>query len=1278
MSADGFGPTTTRGYLIVAELVVYAYAGPGEQDTAETLAAGLPAEWLIVAGRALPTPQKDDVDLLVIGTNRIFVLEQKHWGPTIRVQNGGWQVKGQLRQSPIGRNSQVAKILAGVLKDAVQGYGSAARGTHLVQARVLLSHPNLDLDTSSYPYDDDQILLLDDAAGALQEDDSGVTGFQQIRKKVMDFVSGLAVREAKPSELGPFIVEAEVESVGRSRVFEAKDSDGDPALLRVYPMDGWGPGVDAQALVTHERQATKQIADIQRSWSVEATFTDDVRRWIVLPTRPIPSVSLARHAAAGQLEVKEGEGLTARAAGIVVDAFDALAEVHQTGVVHRGLMPARVLVGKQDRVLFRDFYLAHADNQATVGPILADTVDGSVPFRAPEVTQLIGAATTKSDVYSLALTLLWWINGDVAVKDSDAVKVAAVAAAQLDPFTKLLAKCLADKPTDRPEAAGAAAMFRALLQPLPPAPRTPGASDGRPDDVFAEGQAVGPHGRWRIERELGQGSFAISWLATDTQLNAQRVIKQYFASKAVANAQLEFEAAAKLHHPRCARVWDFSPKPPVYLVSDYIAGRTLKELGQERVATEEDFRQVALDILEALAYIHDEGQLHRDISPNNIVVRDDGHAILIDFGLSVARVDARSMAGTPWYMAPEVVAGNWSVSADLYSLGATLLHTMLGRPPFKNWDKHDLDLLSAEEEETWGPTGVAIANAFFKLVAPRPQDRSVDGQPASAAAFAHYLKTVATAKVEDGREVVNPTVLSLRRLYRGSAVGNAGNRGLDDDFARQTYVETRLDSHLTPSVLGGQLDVVLLTGNPGDGKTSYLSTLRDYLLEAGAFDIVEPTAAGWRMKLGRRTYAAVYDASEARGGMTSDEIVTEALTGEAEHTALIAINDGRLLNFFVAYQDVFPDCYVAVSRYSQGQAANTPRIAIVDLKRRSVAPTPPDNHGLAGAVLDSFVAPSLWTDCKTCTARGVCPILANRNLLRESGKGPLLELVSISHLRRKRRATFRDVRSAIAWTITADRGCEDIHAAINEGRDLRMADDARAFDVAFDASNQDYLVAEWATVDPDLLSTPGVERALRDGTYVPDGGHRPGSERRQLFFDGAGRTGMSRDEVRAYRFFDEFVGVLEGREDIEFVLAKVLLGLSRVLGAHGYRAAALALRDGESAGWSVLREIPAEEFTLSPLPVDATYVEQQSDGLRLSHRLGNLVLTLDSYEIVRRAAEGEILGDAGSDAVKLELSAFGNVLRTTPAHRVQVVDPAGRPDAIKVIGGVITREGVNS
>ena len=202
----------------------------------------------------------------------------------------------------------------------------------------------------------------------------------------------------------------------------------------------------------------------------------------------------------------------------------------------------------------------------------------------------------------------------------------------------------------------------------------------------------------------------------------------------------------------------------------------------EGTASEEDYRQIALDALDGLAYMHGEGSLHRDISPTNIIVKDDGRAVLIDFGLAIARSDAVTVAGTPAFMAPEVVgSGKWSVSADLYALGASLLQVMLNRSPFNEGDKSVLEPLTPEEEETWGPNGVAILKALFKLVAAEPERQAVIG-----AGVRHLPQDGRCPQVEAGERKVNPTVLQASvASTAGSVVGNAGNRGLDDDFARR-------------------------------------------------------------------------------------------------------------------------------------------------------------------------------------------------------------------------------------------------------------------------------------------------------------------------------------------------------------------------------------------------------------------------------------------------------------------------------------------------------------
>ncbi|TNC16607.1 hypothetical protein FHE66_14620 [Georgenia sp. 311] len=1259
----------------MAELVVYGYHGPGEQRTAETLAAALPEHWVIVAGRSLPTPQQDDVDLLVIADNRIFVLEEKSWGPTVIVRNGGWQVKGSMRESPVGRNAHVARVLAGVLRQNVPLYMSSTAGQKLVVPRVILSHPELQLDTSRYTHDDEHILELAYAAEDLIAHDKQPSSLSGVRQAVIDFLSGLSARKELPTTLGHYTVASEAEPVGRSRVFVGSDSDGDPIVLRAYPMDGWGPGVDVPNLVRHERRATAQVAEIERSWSVESSFEDEARRWIILPIRPKASVSLSRHATAGNIVARDDAGLTGRAAAIILDAFTALSEVHEKGVTHRGLMPSRVLLGRRDRVLFRDFYLAHADSEATIASDIADTVDSSVPFRAPEVQVIVGNAVPESDVYSLALTILWWLNGCGSLNDGSDVLQIALSTEDFSPVIPILKNCLAANSPDRPSASRVVE----LLQELTPSESRPAelpVGDSSPAaDQFKVGGLV--EGRYEIQRVLGRGGFATSWLAVDNRTQGTRVIKQYSNPQARAAVLQEFESAKRLSSPRCARVWDCSPpNSPVYLVSEFVDGQSLRDFSRTGTADEEAYRSIALDALAGLEYMHSEEHLHRDVTPTNIIVRPDQSAVLIDFGLASAVSDAVSIAGTPPYMAPEVDrSGTWSRAADLYSLGVSLLYSMLGRYPYKTSEsrraeKDQIEPLTAEELETWGPQGTAVLRCLYRLVEPDEKDR-----PVSAAEFAEQLRMASAPREEAGKSLVNPTVMDLRRLYRGSSAGNGGNRGLDDDFARTTYVKTKLDTELAPSVLAGELDVVLLTGNPGDGKTSFLATLREELSRAGAVDTQPTTAAGWRMTLDGRTFASLYDASEARDGKTSDDLMHEALAGNGKHTALIAINDGRLLNFFRDYSDIYEEYHAAVEEYAAHKPVTHPRVAVVDLKRRTLAPTPGTRGGLAGAVLDSFTSDNLWATCSGCSARAVCPILSNRTLLRENGREPLLELVTVSHLRRKRRATFRDVRSAMAWTITGDRGCADVHTSIEAGRDLRMAENSLAHDLAFVSESPDYLVAEWALLDPQAQTAPRVDRAQREGRLKLPAFVRQGSAHRQLFFDGSGRNGVARSEVRAYRYFDEFIAALHEDTDPEATRAQVLLGLSRILGAPGYSGSGLALRDGESHGWSVLREIDRPAFELRPLPVLERFVEQQADALRLEHPLASLTLSLDSYELVRRASDGEILGDAGAKAVTLELSAFGDALRATPGRRVQVIDPAGRPNAVRVEHGVIRRGG---
>ena len=113
---------------------------------------------------------------------------------------------------------------------------------------------------------------------------------------------------------------------------------------------------------------------------------------------------------------------------------------------------------------------------------------------------------------------------------------------------------------------------------------------------------------------------------------------------------------------------------------------------------------------------------------------------------------------------------------------------------------------------------------------------------------------------------INPWVNNLLGVYQFSKIGNSDNRGLDTDFAKETYIPTKLDTELLPDIIQSKYKVVFLTGNAGDGKTAFLEKVFIALLENGGEE-VEKTSAGWIVKYNNRVFKACYDASESeRGG----------------------------------------------------------------------------------------------------------------------------------------------------------------------------------------------------------------------------------------------------------------------------------------------------------------------------------------------------------------------------------------------------------------------------
>jgi branched-chain amino acid transport system substrate-binding protein len=208
--------------------------------------------------------------------------------------------------------------------------------------------------------------------------------------------------------------------------------------------------------------------------------------------------------------------------------------------------------------------------------------------------------------------------------------------------------------------------------------------------------------RYRIVKLLGQGGMGAVYRAWDIRLKVHVALKEQVpqpeldpALLAQLRQQFEQEAVtlARLSHPNLVRVTDFFEEAGnVYLIMDYLEGENLADrIAREGALPEAQVLDWARQLLEALAYCHEHGVVHRDIKPQNILLRPDGRAVLIDFGLvklwnpndPLTRTVMRGM-GTPEYAPPEQYGRQGQTTdprSDLYSLGATLYHALTGQTP---------------------------------------------------------------------------------------------------------------------------------------------------------------------------------------------------------------------------------------------------------------------------------------------------------------------------------------------------------------------------------------------------------------------------------------------------------------------------------------------------------------------------------------------------------------------------------------------------------------------
>jgi serine/threonine-protein kinase len=204
-------------------------------------------------------------------------------------------------------------------------------------------------------------------------------------------------------------------------------------------------------------------------------------------------------------------------------------------------------------------------------------------------------------------------------------------------------------------------------------------------------------GRYRIEREIGEGGMATVYLADDLKHErkvALKVLKPELAAVVGADRFLtEIKTTANLQHPHILPLFD-SGEADSYLfyVMPFVEGETLRDrMERERQLPVDEAVRIATDVAEALHSAHEQGIIHRDIKPANILL-SNGRPLVADFGIALAvsaagggRLTETGLSmGTPYYMSPEQASAERapSASSDVYSLACVLYEMLVGEPPY--------------------------------------------------------------------------------------------------------------------------------------------------------------------------------------------------------------------------------------------------------------------------------------------------------------------------------------------------------------------------------------------------------------------------------------------------------------------------------------------------------------------------------------------------------------------------------------------------------------------
>ncbi|MCA9681558.1 MAG: protein kinase [Myxococcales bacterium] len=319
-------------------------------------------------------------------------------------------------------------------------------------------------------------------------------------------------------------------------------------------------------------------------------------------------------------------------------------------------------------------------------------------------------------------------------------------------------------------------------------------------------------GRFEILGELGRGAMGIVYAATDPSLGRKVAIKtipNQGSPEQQARLEAEAVAMARLAHPNVAVIHEIGKsEDSTFIVMEYVEGRTLRQWLEAEPRSREAILEVFLAAGTGLSAAHDQGLVHRDFKPGNVMVGTDGRVRVMDFGLARADLSLEQtvehgpgerleISGTPAYMAPEQFQGRWvDAASDQFAFCVTLHEAFAGERPFAGDTR----------EQTWA----AAARGERRPLAPELEDLDVviarGLRPDPRDRFASMVALLTELRAIEARRRSATQELRLapeRTRHRHGLLGRARELA-------------KLDRWFTTQPCGW----FLISGSPGVGKSA--------------------------------------------------------------------------------------------------------------------------------------------------------------------------------------------------------------------------------------------------------------------------------------------------------------------------------------------------------------------------------------------------------------------------------------------------------------------------